>query len=105
MIEKRLFTVLAFCTDHGIISVTGLVERYNSQLQWEAVFYPGEADWLVELPRQAASQIDIQDAYALVVEGYTDFAQELKRLLCAISWDSSPIVPFEMNRGVKYANE
>ena len=97
MLEKRNFIICTYNQTPQEITVTGIAERYDTQLKWEATKYPSEPEWIVSIPRQKDTNHDTKTAYELVVEGYTDFKTDVKKHLNAIHWDKAPHPPFEAN--------
>ena len=97
MLEKRTFIINAYNQTPDEITVTGIAERYDTQLQWEAIKYSSEEEWIVQIPRQKDTAHDTKTAYELVFEGYTDFKTDVKNHLNTIPWEKSPSPPFEVN--------
>ena len=96
MLEPRTFIVLSHDQTPQGVAITGIAERYNTQLKWEATLYASEDGWIIEIPRQNTPKNAIQTAYDLVFEGYTDFRTELQTHLNGINWETPPSLPFEM---------
>ena len=95
MPEKRNFIILSHTKTSDALTITGIAERYNAQLKWQAVRYASERDWIIEIPKQPQSTEEVEDAYELVFEGWTPFREELQKCLDSFQWQVVRNLPFE----------
>ena len=97
MRDNRNFIIQSQEKRDDLLVISGVAERYNAQLKWEAIHYTTEKNWIIDIPKQSQLKGDIQDAYKLVFEGWTDFRADLQKCLDSVQWESSPTLPFEIN--------
>ena len=96
MTESRHFIILSYTKDCDSLHIHGTAERYNTQLNWEVIRHHSNPEWCLHIPRQPGSNHDIQQAYQLIVEGFTDFRQDLMQKLQRFDWTQPPVLPFPL---------
>ena len=96
MTESRRFIILSHRKDSGSLQIHGTAERYNTQLSWEAIRHQPTSEWCIRIPRQPGTRSDIQQAYQLIVGGFTDFRQDLMQKLQRFDWTQPPALPFPL---------
>jgi len=96
MIESRNFTILSYKKDSEALYIHGIAERYNAQLQWEAIRYHSNLEWCLHIPQQPGSKNETQQAHQLILDGFTDFHQDLRQQLLRFDWDQLEVPPFPL---------
>ena len=97
MIEARHFIILSYKKDSEALYIHGIAERYDTQLQWEAIRYHTNLEWCLHIPQQPGSKKETQMAHHLIVDGFIDFHQDLRQQLQRFDWNQQLAPPFPLS--------